>query len=122
MLREQRRQLETLQEAVDKIQQEQRRSGQTNIEKALPEIPTVDQVTEQAKVPAPPSEEQPWPLPPGGPGKTNLLQHPKLESRIIGEISVLSNPSSVTEEISSRENKKKAGRCICLLPLWRRSC
>ena len=114
MLREQRRQLETLQEAVDKIQQEQRRSGQTSIEKALPEIPTADQVTEQVKVP-PPSEEQPWPLPPSGSGKTNLLQHPKPEPRIIGEISVLSNPSSVTEEIASGENKKK-GRTVYLPP------
>ncbi len=64
MLREQRRQLETLQEAVDKIQREQKRSEQSaNTPKVLPEIPTADQVAQKTETPPPPTEKQPWPLP-----------------------------------------------------------
>ena len=122
MLREQRRQLESLQNTVDKIIQEQKKPEQANTEKALPVIPTAEQVTEQAQVPMPSPEEQPWPLSPERTGQTNLSQHPKPEPRMIGEISVLSNPASVTEKLDSQNNKKKEGQCISPLPLWKRSC
>ena len=44
MLREQRRQLESLQEKVDKLTQEQNRPEQKSTEKTLPEIPTANEV------------------------------------------------------------------------------
>ncbi len=98
MLREQRRQLETLQEAVDKIQREQKRSEQSaNTPKVLPEIPTADQVAQKTETPPPPTEKQPWPLPSEGSSKTSLPTHPKPEPQMIGEISVLSNPRAVPE-------------------------
>ncbi len=115
MLREQRRQLESLQEAVDKIQREKKRSGQSNIKKTLPEIPTADQVSKKTEIPPSPSEEQPWPLPPGGSGKTSLPPHPKPEPRIIGEISVISNPAISTGEMDPQNSKKK-GRTVYLPP------
>ncbi len=116
MLREQRRQLETLQEAVDKIQREQKRSEQSaNTPKVLPEIPTADQVAAKAKDSVPPPEKQPWPLPPGGPAQINLPPHAKPETQMIGEISVLSNPAAVTEGMDAQGNKKK-GRTVYLPP------
>ena len=116
MLREQRRQLETLQEAVDEIQREKKRSGQTpTIDKTLPEIPTADQVTKKAGVTSPASEEQLWPEPIGGSRPTSSPHLPKMEPRMIGEISVLSNPAAVTGEIDSQESKKK-GRTVYLPP------
>ena len=116
MLREQRRQLETLQEAVDKIQREQKRSEQSaNTPKVLPEIPTADQVAAKAKDSVSPPEKQPWPLPPGGPEQVNLPPHAKPETQMIGEISILSNPAAVTEGMDAQGNKKK-GRTVYLPP------
>ncbi len=94
MLREQRRQLESLQNTVDKIIQEQKKPEQANTEQALPVIPTAEQVAKQSQLSMPSPEEQPWPLLPERTGTTNLPQHPKPEPRMIGEISVLSNPVS----------------------------
>lgn len=48
MLREQRRQLESLQETVDKLARGQKKAEQTIISKTLPDIPTADQVAQQA--------------------------------------------------------------------------
>jgi conjugal transfer pilus assembly protein TraB len=115
MLREQRRQIESLQDAVDKITQEQKRPEQLSIEQALPAIPTADQVTEQAQVPMPSPEEQPWPLLPERTGTTTLPQHPKAEPRMIGEISVLSNPAAATGEPDPKNIKKKC-RTVYLPP------
>lgn len=115
MLREQRRQLESLQDAVDKITQEQKKSAQAHIEQVLPEIPTADQVAEQSQFPAPSPEEQPWPLPPEISASTNLPQHPKSEPRMIGEISVLSNPA-IAPGGPDPQNIKKKGRTVYLPP------
>jgi len=115
MLREQRRQLETLQNAVDKIQREQKKSKRTNSDKILPEIPTADQVAAKAKDSVPPPEKQPWPLPPGGSTQVKLPPHAKPEPQVIGEISVLSNPAAVTEGMDAQGNKKK-GRTVYLPP------
>ena len=115
MLREQRRQLESLQNTVDKIIQEQKKPEQANTEQALPVIPTAEQVAKQSQLPMPSPEEQPWPLLPERTGTTNLPQHPKPEPRMIGEISVLSNPAAVTGEPDPKNNKKK-GRTVYLPP------
>ncbi len=90
MLREQRRQFETIVDTVDRLQEELKEIKQTNSDKTLPEIPTADQVT--AKVATASSRQgvkQPWPLPPGGSKATNLPPHAKPEPQMIGEISYL---------------------------------
>ncbi|MGB3211265.1 MAG: TraB/VirB10 family protein [Desulforhopalus sp.] len=115
MLREQRRQLESLQEAVDKITREQKKSGQSDTEQTLPEIPTADQVAEQPKIPQPSPEEQPWPLPPEISSTSVSPPHPKPEPRMIGEISVLSNTTAATGELDPKNIKKK-GRTVYLPP------
>ncbi|MBU0944725.1 MAG: conjugal transfer protein TraB [Proteobacteria bacterium] len=115
MLREQRRQLESLQNTVDKIIQEQKKPEQANTEQALPVIPTAEQVAKQSQLSMPSPEEQPWPLLPERTGTTNLPQHPKPEPRMIGEISVLSNPAAATGEPDPKNNKKK-GRTVYLPP------
>ncbi|TKB11256.1 TraB/VirB10 family protein [Desulforhopalus sp. IMCC35007] len=115
MLREQRRQLESLQDTVDKMKQEQKKTGQENNEPTLPVIPTADQIAEQNQFPMPSPEEQPWPLPQERTVPTNLPQHPKPEPRMIGEISVLSNPAAATGELDPKNIKKK-GRTVYLPP------
>ena len=116
MLREQRRQFDTIVETVDRIQDELKIIKKTTKEKTLPEIPTADQVT--AKVKTSPSSQdvkQPWPLPPGGATPGNLPPHAQPEPQIIGEISVLSNPAAATEGMGTPGNKKK-GRTVYLPP------
>ncbi len=123
MLREQRRQFDTIVETVDRIQDELTVIKQTINEKSLPEIPTADQVAAKAETAHPQQEvKQPWPLPPGGATSGNLPPHAQPESQIIGEISVLSNPAAMTDGIDAQGNKKKGGRSIFRLPLWRPSC
>ena len=120
MLREQRRQLDSLQEKVDKLAREQRTSSQINVnkpEKTLPEIPTAEQVSESAsaQLPPVPHVEQPYPLSPTRPAQANVPPPPRPEPQIFGEISVLSNPASTSEELAS-ENIKKKGRTVYLPP------
>ncbi len=115
MLREQRRQLDTLQEAVDKIAREQKGSTQPPITKILPEIPTADQVVNKQTPPSLPAVEQPFPISPNRIAKTNSPPPPRLEPQVLGEISVLSNPAATAEAMDSQENKKK-GRTVYLPP------
>ena len=111
MLREQRRQLNTLQETVDKIKNDQRRSRPLVTaakEEPLPTIPTAEQVIQKAKDTSSESkaEEQKLPLP--------LPNPPQKEPQMIGEISILSNQTTVTTQ-QENESKKK-GRTVYLPP------
>ena len=115
MLREQRRQLESLQNAVDKITREQQKPEQANIAQALPEIPTVDEITKQSQALSPPPEELPRPLSYEVSRTPSLPPQPKPEPRMIGEISVLSNPAATKENITGADSKKK-GRTVYLPP------
>ena len=116
MLREQRRQLESLQETVDKLAREQKRTEQHLTEKTLPKIPSADEVAQPTVLPQPLPNEQPWPLPPDGRAiPANLPPHSQLEPRMIGEISVLSNPTIASGE-PGPENDKKKGRTVYLPP------
>jgi conjugal transfer pilus assembly protein TraB len=118
MLREQRRQFDTIVETVDRIQDELKIIRQTTKEKSLPEIPTADQVAAKTKTTDPSQEiKQPWPLPPGGATSGNLPPHAQPETKIIGEISVLSNPAAATGGMDSQGKKdKKKGRTVYLPP------
>jgi conjugal transfer pilus assembly protein TraB len=117
MLREQRRKLDTLADTVDKIEKEQKKNRQTNNSKILPEIPTADQVAAKAETLPPKEVKQPWPLPPGGSQTTSLPQHAQPEPKIIGEISVLSNPAAVAGGMDGQGKKdKKKGRTVYLPP------
>ena len=116
MLREQRRQFDTIVETVDRIQDELKIIKQTTKEKSLPEIPTADQVAVKTKAAGPSQEiKQPWPLPPGGSTSGNLPPHAQPETKIIGEISVLSNPAAAAEGMDTSGNKKKE-RTVYLPP------
>ncbi|WP_319549531.1 TraB/VirB10 family protein [Desulfogranum marinum] len=114
MLREQRRQLESLQQTVDQIIQEQKRPTQAATTAPLPEIPTADQVTKNTKILPPRSIEEPWPLTDSQPS-TNRPPHPRPEPIIFGEISVLSNPAITAGGTDTAESKKK-GRTVYLPP------
>ena len=108
MLREQRRQFDTIVETVDRIQDELKIIKQTTKEKSLPEIPTADQVAAKTKAAGPSQEiKQPWPLPSGGATSGNLPPHAQPETKIIGEISVLSNPAVATGGMDSQGKKDK---------------
>jgi len=112
MLREQRRQFDTIVDTVDRIQDELKIIKQTTKEKPLPEIPTADQVAAKAETARPQQEvKQPWPLPPGGTSPGNLPPHAQPESQIIGEISGLSNAASATKGRRNSRDKKK-GRTV----------
>lgn len=116
MLREQRRQFETLQETVDQVQKELAQIKQENSDTTFPEIPGADEVAAKVETLPPPQEvKQPWPLPPEGVTRNSLPPHRQPEPQVIGEISVLSNPSMVTEGMDSQGNKKK-GRTAYLPP------
>jgi conjugal transfer pilus assembly protein TraB len=120
MLREQRRQLDSLQEAVDKLAREQKTSKTIQVdksEKTLPEIPTAEQVSGSAspQLPPPPNVEQPYPLSPTRPAQVNVPPPPRPEPQIFGEISVLSNPATTTEDMVPEDHKKK-GRTVYLPP------
>jgi len=116
MLREQRRQFDTIVETVDRIQDELKIIKKTTKEKSLPEIPTADQIAAKTETTGPSQEiKQPWPLPPGGATSVNLPPHAQQETKIIGEISVLTNPAAVTEGMGTPGNKKK-GRTVYLPP------
>lgn len=116
MLREQRRQLESLQEMVDKLAREQKRTEQHLTETALPKIPSAEEVTQPTVLPQPLPNEQPWPLPPDGRAiPANLPTHSQLEPRMIGEISVLSNSTIASGEPGPGNDKKK-GRTVYLPP------
>jgi len=101
MLREQRRQLDELRESVDELKRDLSRPENPVAEQKLPEIPTPEQVEQQAE---PSAEEQQWPLPLGAQG-TNRIASPPAEPVIIGDISVLSNPV-VTESDGALDKKK----------------
>jgi conjugal transfer pilus assembly protein TraB len=117
MLREQRRQLESLQETVNKLAREQKRPEQKSTPNILPEIPTADQVTQQAQPPQPRTVELPLPIIPSNSRAipANLPPNPHPEPRMIGEISVLSNSAITPEELNS-ENGKKKERTVYLPP------
>ncbi len=120
MLREQRRQLDSLQEAVDKLAREQKTSKTIQVdksEKTLPEIPTAEQVSGSAspELSPTPNVEQPYPLSPTRPAQVNIPPPPRPEPQIFGEISVLSNPATTAEEQVSEDHKKK-GRTVYLPP------
>jgi len=119
MLREQRRQLDALQEKVDKLTREQR-TTQVKVDKpdkTLPEIPTAEQVSESASAQLPPAPhvEQPYPLSPTRSAQGNVPPPPRPEPQMFGEISVLSNPASPPDELVSEDDKKK-GRTVYLPP------
>ncbi len=114
MLREQRRQLNSLQQKVEDIIQEQKKHDQRPATEPLPEIPTADQVTGKAHIPSPPAVEEPWPLTEEQ-ASMNLPSHPLPEPKIIGEISVLSNPAAPAGQVNATESKKK-GRSVYLPP------
>ena len=119
MLREQRRQMDELRETVENLKREQNRPQSPSIieneqkESGFPEIPTVDQVVQKAEIPPPPDENK-WPLP-GREGTGNVRSPmPPKEPVMIGEISVLSNPSVTAELVVSPDKKK--GRTVYLPP------
>jgi conjugal transfer pilus assembly protein TraB len=127
MLREQRRQLDALRDDVDILRNEQKRSRLItlseepntilNNNKKYPKIPTADQVanTKKTELPPPPDEqgEQSFPLPLRPDGRPATPAPPKIEPQMIGEITVLSNP---TATINDGQNLKKKGRTVYLPP------
>jgi len=120
MLREQRRQMDELRETVENLKREQNRPQSSSIaeneqkESGFPEIPSVDQVVQKAKIPPPPDENK-WPLPSGREGTDSVRSPlPPKEPVMIGEISVLSNPSVTAELVASPDKKK--GRTVYLPP------
>jgi len=119
MLREQRRQMDELRETVENLKREKNRPQLSSIaeneqkESGFPEIPTVDQVVQKAEIPPPPAENK-WPLPGReGTGSARSPMPPK-EPVMIGEITVLSNPSVTAELVASPDKKK--GRTVYLPP------
>ncbi len=118
MLREQRRQLDELRETVEEIKREQKRpqaltlSKKAQAEEELPEIPSADQVVQQAKIPPPANDQKQWPLPLEHKGAGKLPSQPPKEPIMIGDISVLSNPAA---ELGAPPDKKK-GRTVYLPP------
>ncbi|MGB3222853.1 MAG: TraB/VirB10 family protein [Desulforhopalus sp.] len=115
MLREQRRQLESLQETVDKLAREQKK--QIIAPRPLPAMPTADHVSQQVIPPPEPSVEQPQPLSLSGNTvlPTNLPPQTKPAPMLIGKISVLTNSAAISEDLSSQGDKKK-GRTVYLPP------
>lgn len=116
MLREQRRQLDDLQNAVEEIKREQKRPEPlSKSKKELPEILTADQVARKFEIPPPPDKQR-WPLPGSDrkpiTGKTSPPPSPQKEPHMIGDISILSNPAATTEETAI----KKKGRTVYLPP------
>ena len=115
MLREQRRQLESLKEDVKKIKDQQSKTylslqTQTEEEKAFPQIPSAEDLVNKPVLSPPLPAEDQWPKPIG-----NVRQAPSLppkEKQIIGEISVLSNPAMSIEG----DNPKKKRRTVYLPP------
>ena len=138
MLREQRRELDELRKSVEIIQQKQKRpvsynnasgsgksknSGQGLNASKLPEIPSADQVTETERLapPPPPGKRSQGAKRSDGSAGTstqnrnsqNRPAEPPMESQMIGNITVLSNPSVTT--VSEQADKKK-GRTVYLPP------
>ena len=118
MLREQRRQLDELQQTVQAIQKEQQKYKRTEKQKTtLPEIPSADIVAGKAEITPPPSTDHPWPIPITSDNRTVSPPPPKLEPQIIGEISVLSNPVATTAGTEGTGvNSKKKERTVYLPP------
>ena len=121
MLREQRRQINDLQKTVQNIQKEQKQSRQHSQDvTTFPEIPSADKVEVKTKTPPPPAtgqQDQPWPLPRESGERTNSPPPPQMEPRIIGGISVLSNPEATTRGVEDTgENIKKKARTVYLPP------
>lgn len=137
MLREQRRELDELRKSVEIMQQQQKRpvsynnasgkgknSGQGLSGSKLPEIPSADQVTETKRLsPPPPPGKRSQQGTKGSEGSAgiknrnkqnsqNRTPEPPMESQMIGNITVLSNPSVATV---SQADKKK-GRTVYLPP------
>jgi len=115
MLREQRRQLDDLQQTVKALQQEQKKKNRTEDPKSsLPEIPTADKITEKATINSPSPVDQAWPLPIPNGVRAASPPPPVMETQIIGEISVISNPNA-TMAVTGADNKKKV-RTVYLPP------
>jgi len=108
MLREQRRQLEELQKSVAELEKDRQKPETLTNDEKLPQIPSVDQVAQQVEFPPPPVEQkngQQWPTPPAE-TKNVAPPPPPKETRIIGEIGVLSNPSSAVEEPAVKKKER----------------
>ncbi|KAB2890790.1 MAG: conjugal transfer protein TraB [Desulfobulbaceae bacterium] len=112
LLHEQRRELDTLKEEIDKLKKvpalTDREDSSVDKEQKdeLPVIPTPDQLAQKAVPPPPPIVIQPNPIMPGKTGQEG--------PRLIGNISVLSN--TVAPENNSEEKDKKKGRTVYLPP------
>ena len=118
MLGEQRRELDELKKKVGKIEKErstvdnpaetteQRDPEQPlSSDEDLPVIPSADQIARVSPLAPPTPAEQEWPKPLSTP------MPPPKESRMIGEISVISNPVPTGETAA-----KKKGRTVYLPP------
>lgn len=117
MLGEQRRELDDLKKKVGRIEKERAAEDKNEritekgrpeqlltIDEDLPVIPSVDQITKMSTGNPPPPTEQRWPAPLSTPIPPN-------ESRMIGEISVISNPV-----LTGEASPKKKGRTVYLPP------
>ncbi len=115
MLREQRRQLDDLQQTVKALQQEQKKKNRTEEQKSSPpEIPSADKIIEKTTISSPPPVDQVWPLPIPNGVRAASPPLPAMETQIIGEISVISNPNA-TMAATEANNKKKV-RTVYLPP------
>lgn len=118
MLREQRRQLDDLQQTVQAIQKEQKKYNQSEDHRSsLPEIPSADKVAGKVKTTPLPPTDQPWPMPITNGVRTSSPPPPKREPQIIDEITVLSNPDVTMAGIEGTgANGKKKVRTVYLPP------
>jgi len=111
MLREQRRRLDELGESVEAIKKDLKREEtlstpkKEQVTEKLPEIPSAAQVVKQTKVPPPVPDQQ-------AAERGKLSTQPPRETVMIGDISVLANP---TAEPGPSPDKKK-GRTVYLPP------
>lgn len=112
ILREQRRQLESLQETVNKLAQEQKKKDEQIVTKSFPAIPTADQVIHQTEAPPSPTILEPQPL--TGLNASNLPPQPQPEPIIIGDITVLTNMTIAQENLAGKDKKKE--RSVYLPP------
>lgn len=121
LLHEQRRQLETIREEIEKLKKEQVKTGETDEESIrnkkgeglLPEIPDPDQVVMKTAVPPPSTVISPAPLV----VPTEGLQPQKggkSGPQFIGNITVLSNSAAKAD--GSPDNGKKKARTVYLPP------
>ena len=111
MLREQRRRLDELGESVEAIKRDLKKEGtlstpkKEQVTEKLPEIPSAVQVVKQTKISPPVPDQQ-------AAERGKLSTQPPRETVMIGDISVLTNP---TAEPGPSPDKKK-GRTVYLPP------